>query len=145
MHSGFTAIEVTVALTVIGILVGVAVPRFAALRDRALVRGAANDIASALAATRHAAVVRASRAALRLDTLSATILVQSPRALLLDTLLVRPLAAVHPGVALEATRDSIAYAPTGLGYGAANATIVVRLRQARETLWVSRLGRVRRQ
>jgi hypothetical protein len=60
-----------------------------------------------------------------------------------DTILRRRLGAVH-GVTLSATRDSMAYAPSGMGYGAGNLRLVLRRRAAAETVFVSRLGRVRR-
>ena len=81
---------------------------------------------------------------MRFDTLTATIVVQAVHGVATDTLLIRPLSAVHPGVTLEASRDSIAYAASGLGWGAANSTVVARHGVAAETVWVSRLGRVRR-
>jgi hypothetical protein len=37
----------------------------------------------------------------------------------------------------------MSYAPTGMGYGAANLSVVVRRNAAVETVYVSRLGRVR--
>jgi hypothetical protein len=60
-----------------------------------------------------------------------------------DTLLQRALRANHR-VTLRASRDTITFAPNGLGYGVANSTIVVSLRQRAETVTVSRLGRMRR-
>jgi hypothetical protein len=48
------------------------------------------------------------------------------------------------GVRLSATRDSMAYDARGLGYGAANLSIVAHRGRVAETLYVSRLGRVRR-
>jgi hypothetical protein len=47
------------------------------------------------------------------------------------------------GVALSSTRDSLAYDVRGLGYGAANLTMIARRGAAAESLVVSRLGRVR--
>jgi hypothetical protein len=41
-------------------------------------------------------------------------------------------------------RDTITYAPNGMGYGVANSTIVVGIGQRAETVTVSRLGRMRR-
>jgi 23S rRNA (cytidine1920-2'-O)/16S rRNA (cytidine1409-2'-O)-methyltransferase len=60
-----------------------------------------------------------------------------------DTLLDLPLGARY-GIALSSTRDSIAYGPTGRGYGASNTTITIRRNGAADTIVVSRLGRVRR-
>jgi hypothetical protein len=42
------------------------------------------------------------------------------------------------------TRDSIAFYPSGLGYGAANTRLIVSRGAAAETVTVSRAGRVRR-
>ena len=47
------------------------------------------------------------------------------------------------GVSLVTTRDSIAFDARGLGYGAANLTLVARRGAAADTLVVSRLGRTR--
>jgi hypothetical protein len=46
-------------------------------------------------------------------------------------------------VRLAATRDSMAYLPLGLGYGAANLRAVLTRGRASDTVFVSRLGRVR--
>lgn len=60
-----------------------------------------------------------------------------------ETVAVHDLGAVF-GVRLSTTRDSIAWSPVGLGYGAANARLIVARGLATETVTVSRLGRVRR-
>ena len=60
-----------------------------------------------------------------------------------DTIERRPLGTVH-GVRLTVTRDSIAYAANGMGYGAANTRVILSRGAAAETVTVSRLGRVRR-
>ena len=43
---------------------------------------------------------------------------------------------------IAVTRDSITYAPTGLGYGAANTRIIVARGRWADTITTSRLGRV---
>jgi hypothetical protein len=48
------------------------------------------------------------------------------------------------GVRVTASRDSMAYDARGLGYGAANLSVVVHRGRVAETVYVSRLGRVRR-
>jgi hypothetical protein len=57
-------------------------------------------------------------------------------------LLRRDLRSVF-GVRLSASRDSMAYDARGLGLGAANLSLVIRRGAAAETVFVSRLGRVR--
>jgi hypothetical protein len=83
-------------------------------------------------------VLRAERAAVRLDTVRTAVAVHVRG----DSALGRPLGTLY-GVRLSTTRDSMAYGGTGLGHGAANLRVVVRRHAAAETVWVSRLGRVR--
>jgi hypothetical protein len=59
-----------------------------------------------------------------------------------DTVRKRDIGAEH-GVELSATRVRMSYSAMGIGYGAANLSAVVRRRSAVDTVFVSRLGRVR--
>jgi hypothetical protein len=58
-----------------------------------------------------------------------------------ETLFERDVAS--RGVRLDASRESVTFAPTGLGWGAANTTIVVSRGNRSDTITTSRLGRVR--
>jgi hypothetical protein len=60
-----------------------------------------------------------------------------------DTLFHRALRDLHR-VQLRASKDTIVYAPSGMGHGVSNSTIVVSLKARAETVTVSRLGRMRR-
>jgi prepilin-type N-terminal cleavage/methylation domain-containing protein len=135
---GTSLIELVVALAVLSIVLLVAVPASAALRDRASVRSATTELAAALALARSAAVAEARVTAVGLDTAAGSAIVLTPA----DTLIELPLFARY-GVGMSATRDSIAYGPTGRGYGAANTTITLRRGSASDTIVISRLGRVR--
>ncbi|HSJ64460.1 MAG TPA: GspH/FimT family pseudopilin [Gemmatimonadaceae bacterium] len=135
---GTSLIELVVALALLSIVLLVAVPASAALRDRASVRSASTELAAALALARSVSVAEARVTAVRLDTASGTAVVLTPT----DTLIDLPLAARY-GVGLSATRDSLAYGPTGRGYGAANTTLTLRRGRASDTIVISRLGRVR--
>jgi prepilin-type N-terminal cleavage/methylation domain-containing protein len=135
---GTTLPELLIALTVVGIVSGIAVGGAAKLSDRLATRGAARELRAALTTARELAVLRAARTAVRFDTVRAVVLVQTR----LDTALLRPLGVLFR-VRLSATRDSIAYGADGLGFGAANTRLIVRRRAAAETITVSRLGRVR--
>jgi prepilin-type N-terminal cleavage/methylation domain-containing protein len=136
---GFTLVEIGIVVALLGILAGFALPRFAEVRDRLAVRGATSSVVFALASARHAAIRRATRVAVTIDTSTAQVFVRAGP----DTLERLDLRDIH-GVSLEASRDSVAYAPTGLGFGAANARLVLRRGAAADTITVSRLGRVRR-
>lgn len=139
MRHGTTLLEVTAVLAILGIMASMSIPRFAGYRDRVAVGAGATAAVAMLATARYAAVRRATLTAISFDTAGATITIFAGP----DTIERRSLAAVH-GVRLTASRDSIAYAPNGMGYGAANTKVIVSRGAAAETLTVSRLGRVRR-
>lgn len=139
MRHGTTLPELIIVLVVVGILGSIAVVRASALRDRMSVRAAVAETVSTFALARRWSVTRASRTAVSIDTSDASVTVRSYG----DTVTRRALGSAH-GVTLTATRDSMAYAPNGLGYGASNLTIVVRRGSIVDTIVVSRLGRVRR-
>lgn len=134
-----TLLELAATTAIIGIVMTAAIPRFMGFRDRLAVDGAAASLTSALADTRQLAGRWNRRTALTVDTVTATAVVHANT----DSLDVVPLGALF-GVTLSATRDSIAYTPLGLGYGAANVTYVLRRGAVAETVTVSRAGRVRR-
>lgn len=139
MRSGMTLIEVGVTVGILGVVAGLTFPRFGSYRDRVAVDAATSSTLSLIATARHAALRRAMRTAIHLDSATATVIVVSGP----DTIQRRPLREVH-GVLFSTTRDSIAFAPSGLGYGAANTQIILRRGNAADTIAVSRLGRARR-
>lgn len=126
-------------LAILGVVAAIAVPRMTHLLDRIRVAGAVTEIVSSLAVARNLAVMRAGRSSVRIDDATASIAVRLDR----DTIRLRGLGSSH-GVTIRSTRDSLAYHPNGLGYGAANLSIVVKRGRAADTVFVSRLGRVRR-
>ena len=138
VRRGATLIELVVVLAVAATLLAVALPPMAALRDRAAVRSATTGVLAALAYARHAAIANGRTVAVRFDTAAGRVLVTAGR----DTFRTDPVRRVH-GVAFTTTRDSIAYTPTGRGYGAANTRITLRRGRAEDTVIVSRLGRAR--
>ena len=139
MRRGTSLIELLLVLIVLAVVAGIAIPRFREVRDRVAADAGATAVVTLLSMARHAAVRRARVTAVVFDTAAGDIVVRSGA----DRLASRPLRAVH-GVALATTRDSVAYAPNGMGYGAANTRVIVSRGAAAETLTVSRLGRVRR-
>lgn len=138
MRRAFTVIEVAIGLSVLAVLYAIVVPRFNSILDSIHVRGAAMEIQSLFGVARHTAIARSALTSVDVDP---------PRQLISvsvngDTTRVHNVAAEH-GVQISATRIHMSYAPTGMGYGAANLSLIVRRNAAVETVFVSRLGRVR--
>lgn len=139
MRRGLTLAELLLTCTFIGLVMAIAVPRAGAAIDALRLEQAAHEVAGALTLARAAAIRRAAFARLVVDERAGEIRVESGS----DTLLARDLRALHR-VGLRASRDTVTYAPSGMGYGVANSTIVVWIGARAETVTVSRLGRMRR-
>lgn len=136
-RQGNTLVELALTLVLMAIAAAVAIPSARTIMDRLSVRGAKQDIVLALWAARTVAGSRGDFTSFVVDRAAGRLRVICAG----DTILTRDLGARH-GVALYATRDSITYAPTGMGYGAANTTIVVSRGARADTVTTSRLGRV---
>ena len=137
-RSAYTLVEVVIVVTIAGLVMMITVPRGRAVLDRIAVRAAAGDIISTLATARTYALAGRSSVSIEVDSVSGVLRVKRGE----EILLARNLGQAH-GVRLAKSRDSLTYDGRGLGRGAANLSIVVRLRSAAETVFVSRMGRVR--
>jgi Tfp pilus assembly protein FimT len=134
----YTAIELVIVVTIAGLALAIAVPRGRLALDRLSVRSAASDVAATASYARAVALAGGAPVALHVDAATGTLRVRSGA----EVVLSRGIAHAH-GVLLTATRESLIYDPRGLGRGAANLSVVIRRGAARETVFVSRLGRVR--
>jgi len=134
-----TLVELLVVLVLLGVLTSVAVPRARAAVDRLSVHAASQDVVLAIAAARAAATRRGDYVSFIADPRSGRVQVVAAG----QALFVREVARTR-GVRLEATRESITFAPTGLGWGAANTTLVLSRGGSADTIIMSRLGRLRR-
>lgn len=105
------------------------------LLDRLAVATASQEVVDVLGTAREIALARQQLTAVHLSMPSRQLVVQSGGDTLARTVL-------PDGVSLLTTRDSLAYAPNGLGYGAANLRVIVARGHAADTITVSRLGRV---
>ena len=140
MHSrrAFTIIETTLVIAVMAALTAITLPRAFGFIDRIEVRGAISEIESLFSLARHAAIARGSRVTLEIDPATSTITVRAGA----EVVRSREIGAAH-GVMLSANRTTITYSPIGVGYVAANASLVVSRGAVVDTVVVSRLGRVR--
>lgn len=136
---GTTAVELVVAILVIGIVASIGISASTSQAASHAVRTVANETERAFATARRNAIATGTPTALSINSAVGQILVHAEG----DTL-ARLTPALTHGVAISANRDSMAYDQQGLGIGAANLTLVLNRAGAAETLVVSRLGRVRR-
>lgn len=134
----FTIIESTIVIALIAALTAITVPRATQFIDGIEVRGAVTEIESMFSLARHTAIARGSQIALDIDVARRSLSIRSGT----DVLRTREVGAAH-GVTLASNRTSITYSPIGVGYGAANFSLVITRGRVADTVVVSRLGRVR--
>ena len=137
-RGAFTLAEMVVVLLVVGVLLGLVFSRIGPATDRSAVRAAAMDAAAVFGAARNAAVYRRAVVAVVIDTARGTLVAHSDSTVLLR----RDLRSSY-GVQLSTSRDSMAFDARGLGLGLANLSLVARRGAAVDTVFISRLGRVR--
>ena len=135
---GFTLLDLLVVLTVTGILLAIGLPRARLGVDRAVVRSAASDVRATLGLARTLALAGHTVIVVDVDSGNGQLRIRHGPKVLAR----RGIAQAH-GVELSATRDSLSYDPFGMGRGAANLSVVLGRGQAAETVFVSRLGRIR--
>jgi prepilin-type N-terminal cleavage/methylation domain-containing protein len=134
----FTLLELVIVLTLVGLLMGLAAPRFSAMRDGASVRAAVADLAADFSIARQSAITRRAAVAIVFDTSSGTVELRSAA----GSISRRQLHALY-GIVLRSNRDSTVYDSRGIGYGVSNLTVTVRRGSIVDTLTMSRLGRLR--
>jgi prepilin-type N-terminal cleavage/methylation domain-containing protein len=137
-RGGVTLVELCLVLALVGILASIATRQISRYLDRTASRATVAEAASIVLRARDEAMAQRTTVSVRIDTVAAA-LELSARGVVLSR---AALGHAH-GVALSTTRDSLTYDARGLGYGAANLTMVARRGAAAESLVVSRLGRVR--
>ncbi len=135
---GYTLIELVLVMSLLAIGAATIISAGTRLRDALAVHGAAREVVSLLAMARERAAAVGARTAVRVDAAEGRVLVHCGA----DTL-ARLAVQAQYDVRLGATRDSLAYQPSGLAYGAANLRITLSRGASHDTITVSRLGRVR--
>jgi prepilin-type N-terminal cleavage/methylation domain-containing protein len=134
----FTLVELSLVMTIIGLLTLLAGRQLMLLLDRIAARAAVAEAATVILHARDEAMAQRAMTSVQFDTVTATLELRVRGGLLNRV----ALGHAH-GVTLSSNRDSLAFDVRGLGYGAANLTMIARRGRAAETLVVSRLGRVR--
>ena len=134
----FTIIEMTVVVALASAIFAIALPRASIFIDSIEVRGAVTEIESMFSLARHAAIARGAQVTIDIDAMRGTISIRAGT----EPIRSREVGAAHR-VILATNRTSITYSPIGVGYGAANLSLVVSRNRVVDTVVVSRLGRVR--
>jgi Tfp pilus assembly protein PilE len=137
-RSGLTLVELCLVITIIGLTTLIASRQLVLYLDRSAARAAVAEAATVVVRARDEAVAQHAMTSVRFDTIAAALELRTR-----GTPIWRAALGHAHGVTLSANRDSLAFDVRGLGYGAANLTMVARRGSAAETLVVSRLGRVR--
>lgn len=138
VRHGFSLVELCLVIAIIGLMTIIAARQIWLHLDRTATRAAVAEAASVVVRARDEAIAQRTLVSVRIDTATAALELRARGAAISRVALGR----AH-GVALSANRDSLSYDVRGLGYGAANLTMIARRGAAAETLVVSRLGRVR--
>jgi len=135
---GLTLAELILVMVVIGLTSLLGIGQLRLYLDRVATRDAVRAAGNAIERARDEAMALQTPVSVKIDTAAATLELLT-RGLALGK---ASLGELH-GVAISTTRDSITFDVRGLGYGAANLTLVARRGRATDTLVTSRLGRVR--
>ncbi len=135
---GATLIEQLWLLALTGGLAALAITSGGAVFASLDVAMAAQATVDLLALARDHAIATGDRTAVRFDVARTRVVVHVGP----DTIAVGDFHG--SGLTLEATRDSLSYAPSGLGVGAANLRLILKRSARADTITVSRLGRVQR-
>ena len=140
MQRGATLTELLIVLAVVAALAALTVPSAAALLGGVYTERGARELMAAHLVARFTAIVRSRPTLLAVFPESLVVSVLNGR----DTLVVwRAAGPAALGVSLEGPDYPLAFAPTGLPRGVANATYRLQRGDTHRQVIVSRLGRLR--
>lgn len=131
-------IELTLVLVIMSLAAMLVIGQIRLSLDRIATRDAVRGAADTMTRAREEAMSLRTPVSVRIDTVLGTLELIARGAAFARS----ALGETHR-VTIRATRDSITFDVRGLGYGAANLTLVAARGGARDTLVLSRLGRVR--
>lgn len=138
MRRGVTLLELALVLAIMGLLVGIAVPRVQRVADSLAVHNAALELISAHRRARFSAILqnRTVELSIRADSLA----IRIPGA---PADLWHAAGPDREGVSLAGPTRPLVFSPVGLTAGVSNASFRLSRGTATRTVIVSRLGRVR--
>jgi Tfp pilus assembly protein FimT len=137
MRRGYTIVELTLILTIIGLLLGMALPALAPLRDSWTAEQAAQAVVLAHRRARIAAILLNRPLVLTVAPDSLRI------ATLTDSVVWRAAGPNAEGATLAGPVRKLTFSPVGISMGLSNATFQISRGAAVRSVVVSRLGRVR--
>jgi prepilin-type N-terminal cleavage/methylation domain-containing protein len=138
VRRGFTLPEILLVLAIIGLSLGIAVPRISAVRDSIAVEQETNQILAAHRRARMLSIARGRPVVLSVGSDAVSIRLAGDPADFWGS--PGPVAA---GVTLDGPARRMTFSPLGYTTGLSNATLHLSRGAAHRTIVVSRLGRVR--
>ena len=143
---GFSAIEILIVMTIVGIMMTVALPMIRNATVKSNIGGAMSAIAGLHAVARNAAVQRGRTAVLYLDATNAKVVVilKRPGSTAVDTVGTPENLATRFAVRLATNRDSVIFTPRGIGTAASSTVVIVSRSDYADTLTISSAGRLLR-
>lgn len=139
MQRGMTLIELTIVIVILAAFALLGAPKLAGWADRLAVSQARSELVSAYRRAQLAAVFRSRRVRLSLAPDSLIAVAEGDP----DSLVFRTPGPRRHDVRLEVSRPVVRFAPTGIGFGAANTKVVLSRGRASDSLTTSRLGRLK--
>jgi prepilin-type N-terminal cleavage/methylation domain-containing protein len=142
-RAGFTALELATVMTLIGIIMAMTFPHLHGFKEREDSRSAQQQIAAYAAMARAAAIQRGRTASMRFDSDSMWVTADTVG----SALRLRPAVSLRQnfGVTVTADQAVITFDPRGFSPStpAAGVRYVVRRGALRDTVCVTRMGRIK--
>ncbi len=125
-RSGFTAIEMVIVVTLIGIIALIGFPKIRGALDKANVRSARAAVGTLAATARAAAIQRGCPAVIHFSASNATVWVTTNCVAKVDTVSGVQQLGPRFNVSLVATQDSLRFDPRGLSMDNLSGNTVIR-------------------